>query len=179
MRKLQIRSFASEVHLAPPQCVMFDGAAYRIEASRIIAALTYARVQGGTSDHFPGYEPCRIPAVEHAPGRVSPYLNVGGIAGCASCGFTRTKHFVGSKDRTLPVLLELLLDAVVFRIGAGETVQHSDTGRQLILAGRSHQGDDFGVRIEDDVLVTEGAPEVLTAALEKTPEAVERMVQAA
>jgi Xaa-Pro aminopeptidase len=37
----------------------------------------------------------------------------------------------------------------------------------------------IGVRIEDDVLVTEGAPEVLTAALEKTPEAVERMVQAA
>jgi Xaa-Pro aminopeptidase len=38
----------------------------------------------------------------------------------------------------------------------------------------------IGVRIEDDVLVTaQGAPEVLTAALEKTPEAVESMVQAA
>jgi Xaa-Pro aminopeptidase len=38
----------------------------------------------------------------------------------------------------------------------------------------------IGVRIEDDVLVTaQGAPEVLTAALEKAPEAVERMVQAA
>ncbi len=35
----------------------------------------------------------------------------------------------------------------------------------------------IGVRIEDDVLVTEGAPEVLTAALEKTPDAVERLVQ--
>jgi Xaa-Pro aminopeptidase len=36
----------------------------------------------------------------------------------------------------------------------------------------------IGVRIEDDVLVTaQGAPEVLTAALEKTPQAVERMVQ--
>ncbi len=37
----------------------------------------------------------------------------------------------------------------------------------------------IGIRIEDDVLVTRGAPEVLTAALEKTPEAIERLVQAA
>jgi Xaa-Pro aminopeptidase len=37
----------------------------------------------------------------------------------------------------------------------------------------------IGVRIEDDVLVTTGAPDVLTAALEKTPEAIERLVQAA
>jgi Xaa-Pro aminopeptidase len=37
----------------------------------------------------------------------------------------------------------------------------------------------IGVRIEDDVLVTAGAPDVLTAALEKTPEAVESLVQAA
>jgi Xaa-Pro aminopeptidase len=37
----------------------------------------------------------------------------------------------------------------------------------------------IGVRIEDDVLVTHGAPEVLTGALEKTPEAIERLVQAA
>jgi Xaa-Pro aminopeptidase len=35
----------------------------------------------------------------------------------------------------------------------------------------------IGVRIEDDVLVTRDAPDVLTAALEKTPEAVERLVQ--
>jgi Xaa-Pro aminopeptidase len=35
----------------------------------------------------------------------------------------------------------------------------------------------IGVRIEDDVLVTEGAPEVLTAQLEKTPDAVESLVQ--
>jgi Xaa-Pro aminopeptidase len=38
---------------------------------------------------------------------------------------------------------------------------------------------DIGVRIEDDLLVTGGDPDVLTAALEKTPEAVERMVLAA
>jgi Xaa-Pro aminopeptidase len=37
----------------------------------------------------------------------------------------------------------------------------------------------IGARIEDDVLVTDGAPEVLTAALEKTPAAVERLVQSA
>lgn len=37
----------------------------------------------------------------------------------------------------------------------------------------------IGIRIEDDVLVTRDAPEVLTAALEKTPEAIERLVQAA
>jgi Xaa-Pro aminopeptidase len=37
----------------------------------------------------------------------------------------------------------------------------------------------IGARIEDDVLVTGGAHEVLTAALEKTPEAVERLVQSA
>jgi Xaa-Pro aminopeptidase len=37
----------------------------------------------------------------------------------------------------------------------------------------------IGVRIEDDVLVTAGAPDVLTAALEKTAEAVEALVQAA
>jgi Xaa-Pro aminopeptidase len=35
----------------------------------------------------------------------------------------------------------------------------------------------IGVRLEDDVLVTRGAPEVLTEALEKTPEAVERLMQ--
>jgi len=34
----------------------------------------------------------------------------------------------------------------------------------------------IGARIEDDVLVTAGAPEVLTAALEKTSEAIERLV---
>ena len=37
----------------------------------------------------------------------------------------------------------------------------------------------LGVRIEDDVLVTAQGAEVLTAALEKTPEAVESLVQAA
>ncbi len=37
----------------------------------------------------------------------------------------------------------------------------------------------IGIRIEDDVLVTKGAPEVLTGALEKTPEAIERLVSAA
>jgi len=35
----------------------------------------------------------------------------------------------------------------------------------------------IGVRIEDEVLVTAGAPEVLTAALEKTPDAVEALVR--
>jgi Xaa-Pro aminopeptidase len=37
----------------------------------------------------------------------------------------------------------------------------------------------IGVRIEDEVLVTSKAAEVLTAALEKTPDAVEALVQAA
>jgi Xaa-Pro aminopeptidase len=37
----------------------------------------------------------------------------------------------------------------------------------------------IGVRIEDDVLVTGGPADVLTGALEKTPEAVERLVSAA
>ncbi len=37
----------------------------------------------------------------------------------------------------------------------------------------------IGVRIEDDVVVTAGAPEVLTAELEKEPDAIERLVQAA
>lgn len=37
----------------------------------------------------------------------------------------------------------------------------------------------IGIRIEDDVLVTAGAPEVLTAALEKTADAVEALVRAA
>ena len=37
----------------------------------------------------------------------------------------------------------------------------------------------IGVRIEDDVLVTAAEPDVLTAALEKDPDAVERIVQAA
>ena len=36
----------------------------------------------------------------------------------------------------------------------------------------------IGVRIEDDVLVTKSAPEVLTGALEKTPEAVEQLASA-
>jgi Xaa-Pro aminopeptidase len=37
----------------------------------------------------------------------------------------------------------------------------------------------IGVRIEDDILVTAQTPEVLSAALEKTPEAIERLMQAA
>ncbi len=37
----------------------------------------------------------------------------------------------------------------------------------------------IGIRIEDDVLVTKGAPDVLTAPLEKTPGAVESLASAA
>jgi Xaa-Pro aminopeptidase len=37
----------------------------------------------------------------------------------------------------------------------------------------------IGIRIEDDVLVTSNVPDVLTGALEKTPEAIERLVSAA
>jgi Xaa-Pro aminopeptidase len=37
----------------------------------------------------------------------------------------------------------------------------------------------IGIRIEDEVLVTKGLPDVLTGGLEKTPEAVERLVSAA
>jgi Xaa-Pro aminopeptidase len=37
----------------------------------------------------------------------------------------------------------------------------------------------IGIRIEDEVLVTADAPDVLTAALEKTPEAIEALVRAA
>jgi Xaa-Pro aminopeptidase len=37
----------------------------------------------------------------------------------------------------------------------------------------------IGIRIEDEVLVTADAAEVLTGALEKTPEEIESLVQAA
>jgi Xaa-Pro aminopeptidase len=37
----------------------------------------------------------------------------------------------------------------------------------------------IGVRIEDDVVVTDGAPDVLSAALERDPDAIERLVQSA
>jgi Xaa-Pro aminopeptidase len=37
----------------------------------------------------------------------------------------------------------------------------------------------IGIRIEDEVLVTPNAAEVLTSALEKTPEEIESLVQAA
>jgi Xaa-Pro aminopeptidase len=37
----------------------------------------------------------------------------------------------------------------------------------------------IGIRIEDDVLVTNDGPDVLTGELEKTPEAIERLVSAA
>jgi Xaa-Pro aminopeptidase len=37
----------------------------------------------------------------------------------------------------------------------------------------------IGIRIEDEVLVTTGAAEVLTGALEKTPEAIESLMRAA
>jgi Xaa-Pro aminopeptidase len=36
----------------------------------------------------------------------------------------------------------------------------------------------IGVRIEDDVLVTSAVPEVLSAGLEKSPDGIERLVQA-
>jgi Xaa-Pro aminopeptidase len=35
----------------------------------------------------------------------------------------------------------------------------------------------IGVRIEDDVAVTDGEPEVLTASLPADPDAIERLVQ--
>jgi Xaa-Pro aminopeptidase len=38
---------------------------------------------------------------------------------------------------------------------------------------------DIGVRIEDDLLVTAKGPEVITAALEKSPDDIERLMQAA
>jgi Xaa-Pro aminopeptidase len=37
----------------------------------------------------------------------------------------------------------------------------------------------IGIRIEDDVLVTRGAPDVLTGTLEKTPDAIEQLVSSA
>lgn len=37
----------------------------------------------------------------------------------------------------------------------------------------------IGVRIEDDVIVTDGAPDVLSAALPRNPDAIERLVQSA
>ena len=37
-----------------------------------------------------------------------------------------------------------------FRIGPGETVQHSDARGQLVFARGSHQRDDFGVGIENN-----------------------------
>jgi Xaa-Pro aminopeptidase len=37
----------------------------------------------------------------------------------------------------------------------------------------------IGIRIEDDVLVTKSAPDVLSSALEKSPEAIERLASAA
>jgi Xaa-Pro aminopeptidase len=37
----------------------------------------------------------------------------------------------------------------------------------------------IGIRIEDEVLVTPHGPEVLTAALEKTPDAIEALVRSA
>jgi Xaa-Pro aminopeptidase len=37
----------------------------------------------------------------------------------------------------------------------------------------------IGIRIEDEVLVTAHGPEVLTGALEKTPDAIEALVRSA
>jgi Xaa-Pro aminopeptidase len=37
----------------------------------------------------------------------------------------------------------------------------------------------IGIRIEDEVLVTRDVPDVLTGALEKSPQAIEALVQAA
>ena len=50
-------------------------------------------------------------------------------------------------------------------------LQHQDGERF------AHSGPDklLGIRIEDEVLVTRGAPEVLTGALEKTPDAIESL----
>ena len=52
----------------------------------------------------------------------------------------------------------------------------------IYIRPSSHVPKEFwniGVRIEDDVLVTSGSPDVLTGSLEKTPEAIERLVSAA
>ncbi|HJK94336.1 MAG TPA: M24 family metallopeptidase, partial [Polyangiaceae bacterium LLY-WYZ-15_(1-7)] len=49
-------------------------------------------------------------------------------------------------------------------------------GDRLDRAELAKLADVRGVRIEDDVLITEGEPEVLTAALEKEPDAVEGCV---
>ncbi len=44
-------------------------------------------------------------------------------------------------------------------------------------APKAYRG--IGIRIEDDVVITRGAPEVLTQALIKTPDDIERFMASA
>jgi Xaa-Pro aminopeptidase len=46
-------------------------------------------------------------------------------------------------------------------------------------AGTPKEFWNIGVRIEDDVIVTGGAPEVLSALLARDPDEIERLVQSA
>jgi Xaa-Pro aminopeptidase len=59
---------------------------------------------------------------------------------------------------------------MVITVEPGLYVPADDDTAPLELRG-------MGIRIEDDVLVTQGAPEVLTAATPKTVEEIERACQ--
>lgn len=150
MCKFQVRGFTCQIHFAAPQRVVFDGAAYRVVTPRVIAALAPPRLQGRACAHLADYQAGVIPAAERAPGSIGPYFNAFGVAGRARCGFLGTKHFVGGEKRALAVPLQLLLDAFVAGVRASETVQQGDTRRQLVLARRAHQRDDFGIGIENN-----------------------------
>jgi Xaa-Pro aminopeptidase len=81
-------------------------------------------------------------------------------------------------DRDLAPGMAVTVEPGFYQVpGILEDPRHTERfGADLDRAVLARFADVRGIRIEDDVLCTEGEPEVLTAALEKTPADVERVM---
>src|SRR5262249_40268938 len=91
-----------------------------------------------------------VPALQRHPGGLAPVLDALTVACRAGGSFAATKHFIADEQRSLSPCFELLFDLLVARVGACETVQRAHPCNQLVRPGRSHQGDDLRIAIEND-----------------------------
>jgi Xaa-Pro aminopeptidase len=92
----------------------------------------------------------------------------------------RTSHWLGMDVHDVGSYFEYAEDGVTTKPRALEAGCVLTIEPGLYIAKNADVPDAWkgiGIRIEDDILVTEGAPAVLTAAIPKTPEAIERAMR--